>query len=157
MSRTSSTATLSLFLACLLTGTSARGASPLPTVYKCVTASGAVEFTDEKRKGCKRLEAFRPNKLSFNQVRHAVEDKLTDPESARYKTLRHVQHSGAVCGRVNSKNRMGGYDGFGKFFVRPAAPAPEAHIEAQFGFGPATTGIARSRTPPKTHKPASAL
>jgi hypothetical protein len=39
--------------------------------------------------------------------------KLTDPESARFDDLFRVQSDSgeAVCGMVNSKNRMGGYVG----------------------------------------------
>jgi hypothetical protein len=49
----------------------------------------------------------------FSAAKAAMARKLTDPESARFDDLFKVQaDSGeAVCGMVNSKNRMGGYVG----------------------------------------------
>lgn len=49
------------------------------------------------------------------QAKKLVEAELIDPRSAQYED---VKASGAVvCGRVNAKNRMGGYVGFKRFFV----------------------------------------
>lgn len=56
-----------------------------------------------------------PQTLAMN----ALERYLHDPESARLKDVRRVDSSGAICGRVNAKNRMGGYSGFLEFIVFP--------------------------------------
>jgi hypothetical protein len=49
----------------------------------------------------------------------ALEEYLHDPESARLKDVRRVASSGAICGRLNAKNRMGGYSGYRDFIVFP--------------------------------------
>lgn len=49
----------------------------------------------------------------------ALENFLHDPESARLKDVHRVARTGAVCGRVNAKNRMGGYGGYLEFIVFP--------------------------------------
>ncbi|MBC6982903.1 hypothetical protein [Caulobacter sp. 17J80-11] len=48
----------------------------------------------------------------------AVKEKLTDPDSAKFRSLSvYRQSSGVkvVCGEVNAKNRAGGYNGFERF------------------------------------------
>lgn len=53
-------------------------------------------------------------------VRAALEEKLKDPESARYSDVYVVQLSeleSAACGWVNSKNSYGGYVGKTRFVV----------------------------------------
>lgn len=61
--------------------------------------------------------------------RVAVEQQLVDPGSAEYRDLKEIEESRAggssVCGEVNSRNRMGGYNGFRRFFFR----AGSARIE----------------------------
>jgi hypothetical protein len=49
----------------------------------------------------------------FAAAKAATQRKLTDPESARFEDLFKVStdQGEAVCGLVNSKNRMGGYAG----------------------------------------------
>lgn len=46
-----------------------------------------------------------------------VKNLLLDPKSAEFRNLR-VSHSDYVCGEVNSKNRMGGYVGFVRFYAK---------------------------------------
>jgi hypothetical protein len=43
---------------------------------------------------------------------------LFDPESAQFQDVKHFSTTGATCGLVNAKNRMGGYVGFTRFVVR---------------------------------------
>lgn len=48
----------------------------------------------------------------------AVREKLVDPNSADFKDVffhRGTSDMPAVCGQVNSKNRMGGYTGYTDF------------------------------------------
>lgn len=54
----------------------------------------------------------------FADAKAAIKRKLTDPESAQFTELFKVQprNGEAVCGLVNSKNRMGGYVGARGFF-----------------------------------------
>jgi hypothetical protein len=40
---------------------------------------------------------------------------LTDPGSAQFRNV--VQMPGYVCGEVNAKNRMGGFNGYRRFYV----------------------------------------
>jgi hypothetical protein len=42
---------------------------------------------------------------------------LTDPDSARFRAVAISPGGKAVCGEVNSRNRMGGYDGFRRFIA----------------------------------------
>lgn len=61
-----------------------------------------------------------PNRAGPNAVKKealaALADKLTDPDSARFKGA-FVDKSGAVCGEFNAKNKVGGYVGFRRFLV----------------------------------------
>lgn len=52
----------------------------------------------------------------------AVTAKLNDPGSAQFADVRTVAKDGrqVVCGKVNAKNRMGGYDGPKPFLFDPA-------------------------------------
>lgn len=54
----------------------------------------------------------------FADAKAAIKRKLTDPESAQFTEMFKVQaqRGDAVCGLVNSKNRMGGYAGVAGFF-----------------------------------------
>lgn len=45
----------------------------------------------------------------IEDVKAAVRDKLRDPESAQFSSVKLV--AGLVCGEVNSKNGFGGYVG----------------------------------------------
>ena len=51
-------------------------------------------------------------------VELVVKESLVDPESARIEIRPFILGSDLVCGRVNSKNNMGGYTGFRAFEVR---------------------------------------
>jgi hypothetical protein len=48
------------------------------------------------------------------EAKEHVRRMLIDPESAQFRDVR--QNGPYTCGEVNSKNRMGGYTGFRKFF-----------------------------------------
>lgn len=61
------------------------------------------------------------NSNEKEMISAAIRDKLTDPESARFKWVPHIDErkekisisvsSSVYCGIVNSKNRLGGYAG----------------------------------------------
>ena len=51
----------------------------------------------------------------FASVRNAVEDRLKDPDSARFRNIREVENG--YCGEVNARNSMGGYVGFRPFYA----------------------------------------
>jgi hypothetical protein len=62
----------------------------------------------------------------------AVMAKLVDPYSAQFEALRPWEtDAGSICGRVNAKNRLGGYDGFRPF--RYIINQDEAFIHANTG------------------------
>ncbi|OJI92182.1 hypothetical protein LY10_03275 [Planktotalea frisia] len=44
---------------------------------------------------------------------------LNDPESAQIRDVKIGEITGWICGRINSKNKLGGYEGFKDFMVRP--------------------------------------
>ena len=47
----------------------------------------------------------------IKQSQKIIKDILIDPESAQFTDLKYYKSSNFVCGKVNSKNRMGGYVG----------------------------------------------
>ena len=49
-------------------------------------------------------------------AKKAVSQLLIDPDSAKFEGLTKGTEDYIVCGRVNAKNRMGGYVGFSPFF-----------------------------------------
>jgi len=49
------------------------------------------------------------------EAQAAVKQSLTDPDSAQFAEV--IQKLDYVCGKVNAKNRMGGYIGFRNFYV----------------------------------------
>lgn len=51
------------------------------------------------------------------QAIQAVKRSLNDPNSAIFENIQHSQKTGATCGNVNAKNRMGGYVGMTAFIV----------------------------------------
>jgi hypothetical protein len=59
----------------------------------------------------------------FSEAKAVIQRKLTDPESARFDDLFKVQtgRGEAICGLVNSKNRMGGYSGSVGFIFERAS------------------------------------
>lgn len=125
-----------------------RPATAEVTVYKCVDVNGRVQFSDLPHKGCKLLNLPGARPMTIDGARWAIEERLTDPESARYKSLTQVRRTGAVCGRVNSKNRMGGYDGFKYFTVVEVAGRAEVRVEGDPGFYQAFQDLC-SETPPR--------
>lgn len=71
-------------------------------------------------------------------ARKAVKEKLNDPDSAQFRNDRvteaepGVKAKGGfyVCGELNAKNRMGGYNGFTRY---SAAIIKTEIVDAQFG------------------------
>lgn len=85
-------------------------------VFKCADKQGRVELVDSKRPGCTEVKLPGQQRITIDRAQQLVQERLTDPASAQFKSLQQAK-SGAVCGRVNSKNRMGGYNGFLGFVV----------------------------------------
>jgi hypothetical protein len=78
--------------------------------------------------GCGSLGTQETKQIA--DAKEAVKGLLTDPGSAEFESIE-VRPAGGkpetVCGRVNAKNRMGGYNGFAKFFYVVATQ--EAKLE----------------------------
>jgi hypothetical protein len=102
-----------------------------PTIYRCITGDGRVQYTDAFHKNCKVVDSLKAAPMTIVRARALLEELMNDPESARYKSLYQVQRTGAVCGRVNWRNRMGGYDGYRNFVVGESA---KVLIEGEAGF-----------------------
>jgi hypothetical protein len=62
------------------------------------------------------------NEALIETAKKDVLKKLNDPDSARFSDLsaKEKDGRGIVCGRVNAKNRYGGYEGFRPFLYDPA-------------------------------------
>jgi hypothetical protein len=63
------------------------------------------------------LTSASANAALIESAKQDVLRKLNDPDSARFSDLTAKESNGRhfVCGRVNAKNRFGGYDGFKPF------------------------------------------
>jgi hypothetical protein len=56
--------------------------------------------------------------IDFERAKQLISERLTDPGSAQFRRLVHTGKQGKIiCGEVNARNRLGGYDGFKVFFV----------------------------------------
>ena len=66
----------------------------------------------------------------ITSAKAAVTKKLNDPSSAQFADIRLVKINGQefVCGRINARNRMGGYDGFKPFLFTPSKSGYQAII-----------------------------
>jgi hypothetical protein len=51
-------------------------------------------------------------------VENAIKEMLVDPDSARFEIKPFLVGAALVCGRFNSKNRLGGYTGYDPFEVQ---------------------------------------
>lgn len=60
---------------------------------------------------------------AVNDAKRNVREHLIDPDSAQFKSVRENPQTGAVCGFVNAKNRMGGYVGETPFVYEKASGA----------------------------------
>jgi len=60
--------------------------------------------------GCAKQQAI-------TEAERIVRASLVDPGSAQFQDVK-ATAGGTVCGMVNAKNRMGGYNGFKPFIVR---------------------------------------
>jgi hypothetical protein len=71
----------------------------------------------------KSRAAKKPAPDEFAPAKQAMLRKLSDPDSARWADLFHVDGGAAdgaiICGKVNSKNQMGGYAGMTGFVYLP--------------------------------------
>lgn len=65
----------------------------------------------------KTAEEMQAEKASeaISTAKAIITSTLKDPESAEFKDP--VYSNGAVCGRVNAKNSLGGYGGFKRYVV----------------------------------------
>ena len=69
------------------------------------------------------------------QAEARVKAKLIDPESARFEDVTIRRETASACGRVNSKNRMGGYVGMRHFVLLPSGEVIFSSSEADVGTG----------------------
>lgn len=63
---------------------------------------------------------------NVTSAKDAVRRVLVDPESAQFRDVRQYSKPDSpvlVCGKVNAKNRMGGYTGFHNFMLYGATVA----------------------------------
>lgn len=73
--------------------------------YICLLVAGATLLLT----ACEQLPG------AINEAKREVRKSLIDPDSAKFEAVFEIQSSGAVCGFVNGKNRMGGYAGANPF------------------------------------------
>lgn len=66
------------------------------------------------------------------RAREQLRPFVVDPESLQFERVR--ENGGAICGYVNTRNRMGGYVGF-----RPFVIAPGQRVEIDNSDGSAST------------------
>jgi hypothetical protein len=74
-----------------------------------------------------------------NEAKREVRKSLIDPDSAKFESVHVNPNSGAVCGFVNGKNRMGAYAGSSPFVYEKGigatliqAPPKEREFERYF-------------------------
>jgi hypothetical protein len=60
---------------------------------------------------------------AVNDAKRNVREHLVDPSSAQFESVRENPKTGAVCGFVNAKNRMGGYVGATPFVYEASSGA----------------------------------
>lgn len=63
-------------------------------------------------------------------VKKHVLNALVDPDSAKFNDVNYFPKTGAGCGLVNAKNRMGGYRGFTEFVAEKSGNVTFAPSEA---------------------------
>lgn len=84
-------------------------------------------------------------------AKEAVRQRLVDPESTKFRNVRHVEGE-LVCGEFNAKNRAGGYVGYRRFVYTGGdwatfePTAEEVANEAQANALASTRGEQRSQT-----------
>lgn len=89
-------------------------------VYLCVSSNGRRELVNTYSPGCKRLDVpgpLKPTEAEARAARSFARLRLRDPDSANFKDLIKSRDGKYVCGYLNAKNRMGGYEGFQGFVV----------------------------------------
>ena len=67
---------------------------------------------------------------SQTQTKQALEAKLKDPDTAKYRNVAayHVAGAYAFCGEVNAKNGFGGYTGYERFVGVPNQAFLESEV-----------------------------
>lgn len=78
---------------------------------------------------CERLPGV------VNEAKREVRRSLIDPSSAQFESVYQNSQTGAVCGLVNAKNRMGAYVGAIPFVYEPSSGVtlvPEPPTEREF-------------------------
>lgn len=73
--------------------------------------------------------------IAFREKRSFINDHMKDPGSTQFRN-EHLSAAGWLCGELNSKNGMGAYNGFKRFFVRSK---DEAYLEGEGSLGEETT------------------
>lgn len=74
-----------------------------------------------------------PEDTRIVEAKQRLREQMTDPESTNFRGV-YLGTNGVVCGQVNSKNRMGGYAGFQRFFVTANQIRIETHDLAAFDY-----------------------
>ena len=72
--------------------------------------------------GCSVIPGTEAHREKLARV--ALHDALVDPSAAQFEDVVGPSSIGLFCGRVNEKNRMGGFDGFTRFMVRQDGSDP---------------------------------
>lgn len=96
------------------------------------------ESAEEKAKRVgaeKKAAAEKALKIEVDQKVSSFKMNLVDPNSAMFSELT-LYEDGTLCGKVNSKNRMGGYAGFSNFaykdgmaMIRTEATLPKVYSD----------------------------
>ncbi|ATH99545.1 hypothetical protein EGY22_13065 [Alcaligenes faecalis] len=76
--------------------------------------------------------AYVARSYMLHQAREPILARLNDPDSAQFRNERFIGGwtiSGAMCGEVNAKNRMGGYTGYVKYYTVLSGGVPvDSHV-----------------------------
>lgn len=58
-------------------------------------------------------------KEQIGKFKQQVAANTNDPESVQFKNIKFISENKGMCGEINYKNKMGGYEGFKVFAVSP--------------------------------------
>lgn len=78
------------------------------------------------------LQAGPPTEAQFIAARAALDAKMLDYTSARFRDVR--ADSRRICGYVNAKNRLGAYTGWSRFVVMGAGSVTRFEDDDSTGF-----------------------
>lgn len=62
------------------------------------------------------------------QIKDALDTRLTDYPSARFRRVQVSEDGSMICGEVNSKSPAGGYEGWKPMIIVNAQSAPDVQI-----------------------------